>query len=419
MNNLTDKLVEISSGFAQNKVLNNIQKAFMMMLPVTMVGSFASLFKGIDIGGYQAFLQTSGLYNVLGTVYQFTVGFYALYTVFLVAYNFQSTYNVKTSGVSIGLVALACFMIITPYTLPDSPWGSATVPCNWLGASGMFTAILVAFVTGFIFKFCIDKNLRIKMPDQVPPMVSTQFTALIPAIISVVLFSVVNVVFAGTSMGSLQQAVYSVVSVPLQALGANIFGLWIMMIVLYGLWFLGIHGGMTVGPVIMLMFTQLQMENLAAYQAGLELPHMITGTSLSYSSGSLPLVIAALLVCKSSTNKTLSRVGALPSFFGVDEPMYFGFPMVLNPIFFIPWVIITPTIAVWGTYILQLLGLLGPATGASAGSFVPFFVSNLVSFGVRGLIWGTIFFIIDVIVYIPFVKAYDKQQLEAENQTQE
>lgn len=420
MKKFTDKLVAISSFLAQNKILQTIQGAFMRMMPVTMIGGFASLFKGLDFGGYQAWLQSTPIYNILGAIYQFSVGFLAVYVAFLVAYTFAQNYGVKKAGgIGIGVVSLLNFFIVTPYTPAETTYGAATLTTQWLGASGMFTALIVAFVTGFIFKLCEDHNIEIKLPEQVPPMVATQFSALIPGIISVIVFGIVSGIFAVTPIGSLQAAVYAVVSAPLANLGANIFGEWILIVVLYCMWFFGIHGGMTAMPIMMMLFTPLQMENLAAFQAGAELPNMVTGSFLSYGSGSLPLVIAALLICKSQSNRSIIKLGALPSFFGVDEPVYFGFPMIFNPIFFIPWVIITPTIAVWLTFFLQNVGLLGFATGASAGSFVPFFMTNLVSFGVRGLIWGTIIFVIDVLIYIPFVKAYDKQMLAQEEQNLE
>ena len=417
MQKFLDKLVDVSAKLAQSRILQTIQRAFMKLMPITMIGGFASLFKGIDFGGYQAWLQATPLYGILGTVYQFTVGLLGLYVAFLVAYSYADVFNLKKSGgVEVGLVSLMCFLIVTPYTPAETAYGAATLSTQWLGSTGMFTAIIISFVTGIIFTFCEKHNLGIKLPDSVPPMIAMQFNALIPGLFAVVIFGAITVAFSFTAIGSLQQAIYTVVSAPLNALGANIFGEYILVLVCFMMWFFGIHGGMTIGPVMMLLFTPIQMANLAAYQAGADLPNMVTGGYLSYSSGSLPLLIAALLVCKSSTNKSLTKLAILPSLFGVDEPAYFGFPMILNPIFFIPWVIITPTIAVWGTYLLQNLGLLGYATGASAGSFVPFFVSNLVSFGMKGLIWGFVFFAIDVAVYIPFIKAYDKQMLDKEHE---
>lgn len=416
MQKFLDKLVNVSAKLAQSRILQTIQRAFMKLMPITMIGGFASLFKGIDFGGYQAWLQSTPLYGILGTVYQFTVGLLGLYVAFLVAFSYAQVFNLKKSGgVEVGLVSLMCFLIVTPYTPAETAYGAATLTTLWLGSTGMFTAIIISFLTGLIFTFCEKYNLGIKLPDSVPPMIAMQFNALIPGIFAVVVFGAITVAFSFTSIGSLQQAVYTVVSAPLNALGANIFGVYVLTLVCYLMWFFGIHGGMTIMPVMMLLFTPIQMANLAAYQAGEALPNMVTGGYLSFSSGSLPLLIASLIVCKSSTNKSLTKLAILPSFFGVDEPAYFGFPMILNPIFFVPWVIVVPSIAVWGTYLLQNLGLLGYATGASAGSFVPFFVSNLVSYGIKGLIWGFVFFAIDVAVYIPFIKAYDKQMLEKES----
>lgn len=417
MQKFTDALVNFSAKMANNRVLQTIQQSFMMMLPITMIGSFASLFKGFSFGGYQNFLQSTGLYGVLGAIYQFSVGLLALYVVFLVGYVFAQKFDVKGSGISIGLTALMCFLVVTPYTEAPSAYEAASIPTSYLGASGMFAALIIAFITGFVFKFCADKHIEIKMPDSVPPMIAKQFSAIIPSLFATIFFAIVRMLFALTPIGNMQAAIYTVVSAPLMGLGANYFGLWILFMVLYGMWFFGIHGGMTCTPIMMLLFTQLQMENLAAYQAGQALPHMMTGTMISFGSGSLPLVIAILLTCKSSSSKTITKIGALPSLFGVDEPMYFGLPMILNPIFFLPWVILVPSVAVWGTCLLQNLGLLGAATGANAGGFVPFFVTNMVSFGVSGVIWGCVFMVVDVLIYIPFARAYDKQLLKQEAET--
>ena len=415
MQKFLDVLINISAKLAQSKILQTIQRAFMRLMPITMIGGFASLFKGFEFAGYQAWLQSTPLYGILGTVYQFTVGLLGLYVAFLVANAYADVFNLKKSrGVEVGLVSLMCFMIVTPYTPAESLYGSATLSTSWLGSSGMFTAIIISFMTGMIFSFCEKHNLGIRLPDSVPPMIAMQFNALIPGLFSVILFGAITVAFSFTSIGSLQQAIYSVVSMPLNALGANIFGVYILTTVCYMMWFFGIHGGMTIMPVMMLLFMPLQMENLAAYQAGSPLPHMVIGANLSYGSGSLPLLVAALIFCKSTTNRSLTKLALLPSFFGVDEPAYFGFPMILNPVFFVPWVIINPFISVWGTYLLQNLGLLGYATGASAGSFVPFFVTNMVSFGISGVIWGFVFFAIETICYVPFIKAYDRQMLAKE-----
>lgn len=188
------------------------------------------------------------------------------------------------------------------------------------------------------------------------------------------------------------------------------------MIVLYGLWFLGIHGGMTVGPIMMMLFMQVQMENLTAFQAGQPLPHMVIGDALSYGTGSLPLLLAILIFAKSQQLRTFGKIAIVPAFFGVDEPAYFSVPMILNPMFFIPWVLFSPTLAVFGTHLLKMVGLLSfsNGTGGQNAANLPFFVGNTMNYGIGGLIWGLIFFVIIVAAYVPFVKVYDKQKLAEE-----
>ena len=119
---------------------------------------------------------------------------------------------------------------------------------------------------------------------------------------------------------------------------------------------------------------------------------------------------------KSAQGKAVSRMAVLPAFFGVDEPAYFGMPMILNPMFLIPWVIGAPTISVFGTHLLKIVGLLpfSNGTGGQTAANLPFFMGNLMNYGMAGLIWGCVLFVLIVLMYVPFVKAYDKQLLDAE-----
>ena len=327
MDQLIEKLTAISGKIAQNRVIQIISGAFMMLLPITMLGSFAALFKGIGIEAYQGF-----------------IGMLGVYLAFLVAYSFAENTKCAKSSMAVGLVSLACFLISTPYQENPNDFGVTTLlPTDWLGATGMFSAIVISFVVGGIYLACQKGHVEIKLPEQVPPFISAQFSSLIPGAIAMVLFGILSAFFAGTEFGTLHQLVYTIVGTPLHAVTGNVFGYWILMVVLYGLWFLGIHGGMTVGPVIMMLFMQVQMENLAAFQAGAPMPHLCVGDSLSYGTGSLPMLVAALIFMKSAQGKAVSRMAVLPAFFGVDEPAYFGMPMILNPMFFIPWVIGSPT----------------------------------------------------------------------------
>lgn len=421
MPKFVDGLTAISEKIAKNSLLQIITGAFMMMLPITMTGGFAGLFNGISYEPYQKFLTSFGIKPVLSVIYQWTSGTIGLYLVFLVAYSFAQKKDISSSKIIVGLTSVICFLIITPYTVPSEPYATSSLPLNWLGASGMFSSIMVAFIVGLIFAFCKKYHLGIKLPDQVPAYIAEQFTALIPVIISTIVFGLISCIFTVTSFGSFHQFIYTVIGTPLNALGSNVWGFWIIQIVMYGLWFFGIHGGMTVGPVIMTLFMQLQLENLTAYQAGQPLPHIMIGDALSFGTGSLPLLVAILIFAKSEANRTIGKLSLVPAIFGVDEPAYFGIPMILNPIFFIPWVLIAPTLSVIGTHLLKVVGLLGYSTGAGGQNTasLPFFVGNSMNYGLQGLIWGFVLFVIITIIYIPFVKAYDKQKFDEENSKNE
>ncbi len=416
MDRFVEKLTAISGKVANNRALQVIQHAFTMLMPITMLGAFIALFNGMGIESYQAFIESTGIKTALTTAYQWTIGMFAVYIAFLVAYAFAEETKCAKSSMAVGLISLANFLISTPMVVEKTEFAQNTqLPTSWLGASGMFSAIVIAFVTGYIFLLCHKYHVEIKLPEQVPPFIAAQFSSIIPAAFATLLFAGLSVFLANTSFGCLHQIIYTFLAMPLQAVSANVFGLWILLVVMYGLWFFGIHGGITCGSISSVLFTQLQMENQMAFQAGQSLPHMFVGDNLSFNAGSLPMLVAALIVCRSVTGKTMSRMSVVPAAFSVDEPAYFGMPMILNANFFIPWVLGAPTIAVFFTHILKLVGLLPYSTCAGAGAYtLPFFVSNMMNYGTAGLFWGCVQFVLLVLMYIPFVKAYDKQLLAQE-----
>ena len=406
-------LRKISDKFSQSKLLGVVSGAFAMIMPMTIIGSVASLARGITVGGYQEWLQSTPLYDTLGTVFTFTTGVLALYLVFCIGYTYAQKSKLKKQSIAIGLTSLLAFLIITPYS-PATAEATDMLPLQWTGASGLFMAIVVGILTGYIFKVCLERHIEIRLPESVPPTIAKQFSALIPIFFVTVLFSLINFVFTLTPFGDVQNAFYTLMSPPLKLASANVFGLFFLWAFMYLLWFFGIHGGMVVGPLFSVLFMELGMANLTAYQAGQAMPHLFIGVGISLGSGSFALLLCILAFAKSKSARSIAKLAVIPSFFGVDEPAYFGLPMIMNPIFFIPWVIIGPFMTSFVTYFLEVIGILGYPTGAATGPFIPFPLKNMALFGVRGLVVGLIMLALYVLLCVPFVKVFDKKCLEQE-----
>ena len=127
MDKFMDKLIGVSAKLASNKVLNIIQSAFMLMMPISMIGGFAALFNGIGVEAYQAFITSVGIKSILSVIYQWTIGMIAVYLAFLVAYRFAETYKCAKSNIAVGLISLVCFLIVTPFVVPEDPYGAEAV----------------------------------------------------------------------------------------------------------------------------------------------------------------------------------------------------------------------------------------------------------------------------------------------------
>ncbi|HAE17179.1 MAG TPA: hypothetical protein DCG51_11620 [Erysipelotrichaceae bacterium] len=414
LDRLETSLTAFSAKMSQSKILSVIMGGFMGMMPLVMVGSVATLLNSaITFQPYQNFLASTGFGSALTAIYNFTIGLIAIWIAFGIGSAYSNTYDNRKNAISVGLVSIAALLVITPYDLEAS-----SIPMSWLGSSGMFGAIIIGLLTGWIFRLCKEKHVEIKLPEQVPPVVAQQFSAILPSIFALCAAGVLKLIFGFTPFGNMHQAVYTILQMPLRAAGANIFGLFFLSTVLSMLWFFGIHGGMTVYPIIMMLFMPLQMENLAAYQAGLARPNLVCGTSIMVGTGSLTILAAIFLVARSKALRSIAKMAVIPSFFGVDEPAYFGIPVILNPIFFIPYVLLANILTVFGTYLLQIIGLLPAATGASLGFNLPFFLVNFFQFGWAGVIWGFVVFALTVMIYIPFVRTLDKQMLAQETETE-
>ncbi len=223
--------------------------------------------------------------------------------------------------------------------------------------------MMTAFLSGEIYRRIVQRNLTIKMPAGVPPAVAKSFAALIPAFITLTVFLLINAAVTQIFHTNLHDVIYHTVQAPLVGLGSGIIPTLIAVFFIQILWFFGLHGQIIINSVMDPIWNTLQVENLVAYTAGKEIPHIISKPFMEiYTVGmggtgmTLAIVIAILLFMKSKQMKQISKLGLAPGIFNVNEPVIFGLPIVMNPIIIIPWVI-APMVVTLVTYLAMSAGI--------------------------------------------------------------
>lgn len=349
---------------------------------------------------------------MLNAVVDVTFGMLGLLSVVGISYYIAKEFELNTlSNIAISVV---CFLLAT---MTDD----YAINVEAFSSTGMFTGILIVFLVTFIHKFCVNKRLMIALPGGVPPAVFESFASLIPGFMSILAVWVLRILL-GVNINELVQFVFGPLVFGLNSLP----GMLVYTIVALLLWGVGIHGDNVLSPISSPIFISLMAANAKAFQMGQPIPNEITGGMFTIfmcvggTGATLGLVIN-MLFAKSKMYRSLGKVCALPGIFGINEPVIFGVPIVLNPIMIIPF-IATPTILLTGTYFLMKFGVIGKMVVDVPWTLPPVLSHYLSTNGnVGAAIWGIISVALSVVIYYPFFKKvdlveYEKELKEKENE---
>ncbi|MBS6042900.1 MAG: PTS sugar transporter subunit IIC, partial [Clostridium baratii] len=294
---------------------------------------------------------------------------------------------------------------------------------EYIGSNGIFLALIISLVSVRVFNWVYKKGWTIKMPDGVPPAVADSFAALIPSAIVITLFFLVRIGFEFTSFETAHNFIYKVLQTPLQGAGNTLFAQIIYSLACTVFWFFGINGPAVANTVFAPITKILTIENLEAFQAGLPLPNIFTDPFSNFFTGfggggsTLSLVIVMVLFCKSQRIKQLGRLSIVPGFFGINEPIIFGLPIVLNPILIVPFVGV-PVVNLVLSTIATNMGIIPYTTGVSLPWTTPIGFSGYLSTGsVMAGVWQIGLLLLGCIIYYPFIKMLDKQYLKDEEKS--
>ena len=307
-----------------------------------------------------------------------------------------------------------------PYEILAGDQVVSGIPLGWVGSKGIFVGIICAFLSVHVYAWVDKKGWVIKMPDGVPLTVEKSFAALIPAGVSVLVFFVINVIFAMTPYGNAFNFIFTILQTPLLKLGNTLPAMVIAYIFLHFFWFFGVNGGSVVGAVFNPILQTLSAENLAAFQAGEALPNIISQqfqdlfATFGGAGSTLSLLIAMLLFCRSKRVRELGKLALIPGIFGINEPIIFGLPILLNPLMLIPFMLV-PTINIVISYFCMSLGLVPLCSGVAIPWTMPVILSGFLATGWQGAVLQLVLLILGVLLYMPFIKMMDKQYLADES----
>ena len=418
MNLLETYLLPFAEKLGQNRYLNVLKDAFMLSLPLTIFGSifivianlpFLSLIMSED--------KISILREALNPAAEGSILIMTVFVVMGIGYYLATSYKVE--GIYGSAIAISAFFLVTPLE-------NGGMSLNRLGAKGMFVGILVAILSGELYKRAVLKGWTIKMPDSVPPAVSRSFSALIPAFLTLTLFLVIRIIFSLTPFGNIHDFIFKTIQTPMMKLGGGLPATIFAIIMIQLLWFFGLHGQVIVNSVLDPVWNTLSLKNFEAFQAGKELPNIITKQFMeTYTVGlggtgmTLAVAFALLFVVKSRQLKELGKLAGPAAIFNVNEPIIFGLPIVMNPLIFIPWML-APVVVVIFTYTMMAIGLAPIPTGVTVPWTVPiFFSGSLATNSMMGRIIQVINFFIVFIIWLPFLKVLDRQAIQAEENVQD
>ena len=427
-------LVPIAAKLNSQRHICAVRDSFILTFPLTMAGSLMVLLNFVFLSpdGFVAKLlklesiipNFAEYQNIFSPVLRGSADILAIFIVFLVARNLAKT--LKADDLLTGLTAVSVYFIIYPdYVGVDNVNHLTT---KFLGSQGLFVAIIVGLVVGELMAILSkSEKLEIKMPEQVPPAVARSFKVLIPIILITLSFSIINFLIKKVAPGGLHEWVYTVLQSPLTKLGQNVGSVIVLAFICQILWAMGIHGPNTIAAVRDTMFAEAVNSNvLYAAQHGTAwgAPYPVTFNGLfdafgAYggSGATLGLVIALILFSKAKDQKSIAKLSLAPGIFNINEMVIFGLPIILNPIYIIPFVLAPIVNIIIGYSATCIFKIIPPVAygvpWTTPGPLIPFLGTGG---NVLALLIGVLCLAVSVLIYAPFVIAAGKaSQVDDDN----
>ena len=422
---LEAKVMPLANKMSGQRHLRAIRDAFVSILPITLVGGIASVLSAAPVTdtttngfllAWAAFAEKNSL--LLSWVNAVTMGSMALYICIGIVHFLCKHYKMDSFMPCLLAVGSFIMLVVDPLELS---FAGKTAEISYMDGKGLLPAILIAIFTAEAYTYMRKHNWgRIKLPDSVPAALSETFASLVPGtvllLISSVLFAILKA--CGTTLPGL---IYQIVSPAFEASDSLGFTI-IVTLLLHVFWFFGIHDAAFGGILGPIRDGNLSV-NAAAKLAGEQLPYTFTTSFWVYFviiGGCGSVLALAILLCfsKSKQLKTVGRIGLIPAFFNISEPIIFGVPLMLNPVFFIPF-LMTSTVNGIISFLLVSGGVIGKSFAMLSWNMPSVFGAFLSTMDIKAAILIIVLVILDMVIYFPFSKIYEKSLVKMETGEEE
>jgi cellobiose PTS system EIIC component len=423
-NFLTEKLMPLFNRISSARHMVALRDGMTAAVPMIIIGSIFMIIGQFPIKGYLDFMAhifgpnwatvvqyvTNASFNIMGLV-----------AVAGISYNLAKSYQ-GVDPFSAMVVAIAAFILTIPMQIGKD--GGLLIPLKQFDSSGLFTALLVGLFVTDLYVWLMHKNLVFKMPDTVPPAVSSSFAALFPGAISLFVVWLVRIGVEATPMKSIPNVITFFLQDPMSKVTNTLGGALVIELVICLLWFFGIHGANAISGVIDPIMYAALAANAAAFKAHEAIPNIITKTffdnfvHIGGCGATLGFVILMTFFAKDKELKAMGKLSIGPAIFNINEPVIFGVPIVLNYQIVLPF-ILAPMANVITTYTAMKMGWVAKTIGIYPPWTTPPILSGILSTGhISGGIMQLFNLVMDTVIYYFFFRSMDRTKLKAELQAE-
>ncbi|MGO5269099.1 PTS lactose transporter subunit IIBC [Parafannyhessea umbonata] len=421
---LLEKQQPLFEKIGRNPYLQAIKDGFLGCMPIVLTSSIFLLIATLPSVVGIALPQP--LIDWCNKLYNFTMGVMGIMCAGTTAKNLTASMNRKMPDGKVlndgsTMIAAQCSMLLLAVTqFPVMLDGSevSVFDCTSMGTRGLYSAFIAAFITVGVYKFCVSRDLTIKLPKEVPGAIAQNFRDIIPFAGSVVICALIDVAIRAIAGVPFSEILIKLLS-PLFAAAETYPGLIIIQFFTAFFWFIGIHGPSIVQPGIDPIRLANQAENLQVLMAGGHPAHSLCfnlslvgefgGTGATFI---VPLLL--ILFMKSKQLKAVGKASIVPVAFAVNEPLLFGAPMILNPYMFIPFTLAGCFNVCLAKFFIDVVGMNGFSFVVPWATPAPIGIFISTGFQLISLLFVAALLIVDAVIYMPFLKAYDKMLSDQE-----